>query len=126
MAEFTAKAVGDRISLSISDDNGRTATIEANTHSIFDILQAIYHELRELPVNPSNPIPGQKPVMRSIQPSFQIGASSSTGDVVLVIRPDPLPPMEFYFDDERLQKLIEGLNIAAAIPRHLRTNKTPQ
>jgi hypothetical protein len=39
------------------------------------------------------------------------------GGVVLAIRPDPLPPLEFEFNAESLTKLIADLRKAAAIPR---------
>jgi hypothetical protein len=125
MAEFRAKAEGDRIALALSDDSGATTTIHVDAHQAFAILALIRKEIAALPGDPEAELWGQKPVLTADQPSFQIGITDA-GNTALVIRPDPLPPMEFYFDDARLEKLISDLRSAAAMPKSLKKLSTKQ
>jgi hypothetical protein len=125
MAEFEARTVGDRVELALSDDSGKTTTFLADRYQIFAILVLLTDAIRSLPGDSGDELHGQHPVMRASDPSFHVGVSPN-GEAVLVIRPDPLPPIEFYFSADRLNKMIADLKDVAAIPEHSRSHKKPQ
>lgn len=115
MAEFSVKPIGDYIELTIRDDNGQSASVQIDHHGSFAVILSIVQALRALPFDREAQIHGQQPVLTSKDPSFQVGVTPN-GGIMLAIRPDPFPPLEFEFDAQVVAKLINDLRIAANIP----------
>ena len=77
---------------------------------------SVAQALNALPLSDRDiPLVGQKAFFRSTNPSFQVGPAS-TGNVILALKPEPLPMMEFEFDAETVAKLIAALNKASTLP----------
>jgi hypothetical protein len=108
---------GSHVALEISGANGASASLELDRHQAFALIVSIAQVISALPTDPITPLHLQRPVLRSKHPSFQVGIAAD-GDVVLAIKPDPFPSMEFEFEAQGLSKLIADLRAAAIVPAH--------
>jgi hypothetical protein len=115
MAEISMKPAGDHIEVTIRDDNGQSASAQIDRHQSFAMILSIVQVLGKLPLDREAPLHGQQPVLTLKNPSFQIGVTPN-GGIMLAIRPDPFPPLEFEFDAQLVAKLIDDLRIAANVP----------
>jgi hypothetical protein len=105
----------DRVLLELSDANGEPVSVEMDRHQAFALMGMIAQGVNALPADPAAPLHRQQAVLKSTNPSFQVGIAGG-GEIVLAIMPAPFPPMEFRFDAEALTKLIEDLRKAANVP----------
>jgi hypothetical protein len=105
----------DRVLLELSDANGAAASVRLDRHEAFAMMAAIAQGVNGLPADPAAPLHLQHPVLKSKNPSFQVGIAND-GDVVLAIMPAPFPSLEFEFDPQALTKLIADLRKAANVP----------
>ncbi len=115
MAEILVTPAGNHIALTIRDDNDQSLSAQADRHESFAVILSIVQALRALPFDREASIHGQQPVLTSKNPPFQVGVTPN-GGIMLAIRPDPFPPLEFEFDAQSCAKLINDLRIAANIP----------
>ena len=113
---LSVKPSGENVVLELQDASGRAISVELDRYEAFAALSLIARAMNALPSNRRAPLHGQKPVLKSKDPSFQVGVVPG-GGVVLAIRPDPLPPLEFEFDTEALATLIADLRKAATTHR---------
>jgi hypothetical protein len=107
----------DRILLEMSDANGRTVSLDLDRHQAFALMGSIAQGVNSLPGDPAAPLHLQQAVLKSLNPSFQVGIAGD-GNVVLAIMPAPFPAIEFMFDPQALTKLIADLRKAASVPSH--------
>jgi hypothetical protein len=116
-ARLSARCSGEKVALELLDASGEVIPLlELDRYEAFEALSSLAQAMSALPSDRTAPIHIQRPVLKSREPSFQVGVMPR-GGVVLAIRPDPLPPLEFEFNAESLTKLIADLRKAAAIPR---------
>ena len=105
----------DRVLLELSDANGAAAFVRLDRREAFALMAAIAQGVNVLPADSAAPLRLQRPVLRSSNPSFQVGIADE-GNVVLAIMPAPFPSFEFQFDAQALTKLIADLRKAANVP----------
>ncbi len=82
----------DRVLLELSDANGASASVRLDRHEAFALIAAIAKRVNGLPADPAAPLHLQHPVLKSINPSFQVGIADE-GNVVLGIVPAPFPSL---------------------------------
>ena len=116
---FAARCIGDRCVLELRDSKakgGPVASLELDRDGAFAALLSVAQALNALPLSDRDiPLVGQKAFFRSTDPSFQVGLTS-TGKVILALKPEPLPMIEFEFDAETVAKLIAALIKASTLP----------
>lgn len=115
MAEISMKPTDDHIEVTIRDDNGQSASAQIDRHQSFAVILSIVQVLGKLPLDREASLHGQQPVLTLKNPFFQVGVTPN-GGIMLAIRPDPFPPLEFEFDAQLVAKLINDLRTAATIP----------
>lgn len=114
------------VALEISDANGASASAELDRHQAFALIASIAQAINALPIDPTIPLHLQQAVLKSKHPSFQVGIAAN-GDVVLAIKPDPFPSLEFEFEAQGLSKLIASTAIPTTIRRQPRDGQhSPQ
>ena len=106
--QLSATANGDHVALEISDASGKSASLQLDRRQAFLVIESIVQAIQALPADPTIPIHLQRAVLKSKHPSFQVGIAAD-GDVILAIKPDPFPPLEFEFETQGLDKLIADL-----------------
>jgi hypothetical protein len=117
MIRIEVDAVGAGIELQLSDENG-TALFRLNTREVTILLLKVCEAIRSIPSDPTAPLGVEAPVLIA-WPSFQVGTTPQ-GELAVMVRPDPLPPMELRMSDEGARNLIEGLSNGLAMPRQPR------
>jgi hypothetical protein len=115
--QLSATANGDHVALEISDASGKSASLQLDRRQAFLVIESIVQAIQALPTDPTIPIHLQRAVLKSKHPSFQVGIAAD-GDVILAIKPDPFPSLEFEFEAQGLSKLIADLRAAANVPSH--------
>jgi hypothetical protein len=116
MIRIEVDAVGAGIELRLSDENG-TALFRLNTREVTILLLKVCEAIRSIPSDPTAPLGVEAPVLIA-WPSFQVGTTPR--ELAVMVRPDPLPPMELRMSDEGARNLIEGLSKGLAMPRQPR------
>jgi hypothetical protein len=112
----SVRSAGETVEIAIEDANlARTVTAPLDRYQGFELLAALAKALNELPADQTAPLHLQQPCLRSKNPIFQVGLRG-TGEIVLSIRPDPIPPIEFDFNVEGASELIVALRKALVIP----------
>jgi hypothetical protein len=114
MTRIEADAVGAGIELRLSDENG-TALFRLNTREVTILLLKVCEAIRSIPRDPTAPLGVEGPILIA-WPSFQVGVTPQ-GELAVMVRPDPLPPMELRMSDEGARNLIEGLTRGLTMPR---------
>jgi hypothetical protein len=117
MAQIEADAVGSDIELRLSDETG-DATFRLDTHAVTELLLKLCQAIRSIPGDPTAPLGIESPVLIA-WPSVQVGITPE-GELALMVRPDPLPPMELRMSDAIARIVIEGLSKGLAMPRQPR------
>jgi hypothetical protein len=117
----TVRTAGEIVEIVIEDASlDGTITVPCDRHLGFGMLAALANSLSELPGDPTAPLHLQQPCLRSKHPTFQVGLRN-TGEIVLAIRPDPIPPFEFDFSVEGASELVAALRKALVTPAHSAT-----
>ena len=99
------------------------ASLELDRDGAFAALLSVAQALNALPLSDRDiPLVGQKAFFRSTKPSFQVGLASR-GNVILGVKPEPLPMIEFEFDAETVAKLLRPLTRLARCPAAVRPAK---
>jgi hypothetical protein len=117
MIQIEAAGVGSDIELRLSDENGN-ALFRLNTREVTILLLKVCEALRSISCDPTAPLGVEGPILIA-WPSFQVGVTPQ-GELAVMVRPDPLPPMELRMSDEGARNLIEGLSKGLTMPRQPR------
>jgi hypothetical protein len=117
MIQIEADAVGSDIELQLSDET-RNAQFRLDTREVTYLLLKLCQAIRSIPSDPTAPLGVKAPVLIA-WPSFQVGTTPQ-GELAIMVRPDPLPPMELRMSDEGARNLIEGLSKGLTMPRQPR------
>jgi hypothetical protein len=117
MIQIEADAVGSDIELRLSDET-RNAQFRLDTREVTYLLLKLCQAIRSIPSDPTAPLGVEAPVLIA-WPSFQVGTTPQ-GELAVMARPDPLPPMELRMSDEGARDLIEGPSKGLTMPRQPR------
>jgi hypothetical protein len=120
MTEIEVDVVGSDVQLRLSDEIAN-ALFHLNTHDVTNLLLQLFQAIRSIPSDPTAPLGRESPILVA-WPSFQVGVTPE-GELAVMVRPDPLPPMEFRFTDEGARDLINGLSKGLTMPRQSRPAK---
>ena len=113
----TATTQNNLVLLEIEGANGTTVSVEMSGHQAAALILSLGQAVKSLPSDPIVPLHLQAAVLKATDPSFQVGLAPS-GNVLLAIKPEPFPVLEFEFEAQSLSKLISDLRAAATIPTH--------
>ena len=113
----TATTQNNLVLLEIEGANERTVSVELSAHQAAALILSLGQAVKSLPSDPIVPLHLQAAVLKATDPSFQVGLAPS-GNVLLAIKPEPFPVLEFEFEAQSLSKLISDLRAAATIPTH--------
>jgi hypothetical protein len=113
---ISATAQNGVVLIQIEDTNRPKVVVELDRHQAFAVAISICQAINALPSDLAVPLPLQKAVLRTKNPSFQVGIAPS-GNALLALKPGPFPPLEFEFEAEDLTKLIADLRTAANVPQ---------
>jgi hypothetical protein len=120
MTRIEADAVGSDIELRLSDETG-DALFRLDTHEVTHLLLKLCQAIRSIPGDPTAPLGIESPTLIA-WPSVQVGITPE-GELALIVRPDPLPPMELRMSDEIARIVIDGLSRGLEMPRPPRPSK---
>lgn len=120
MTQFEVAASGSEIELHLWDEKERVFRL--TRHEVAALLLRLTEAIRLLPSDPTKPLRIEGPFLIVSYPSFQLGTTPA-GELALMVRPDPLPPMEIRFSDDGARKLIEDLSEGLKMVRQPRPTK---
>jgi hypothetical protein len=116
MDRLSIRSDGEHVVLELLDANGTaTVAVELDCRAAFAAITALAQAASALPPSQTTPLHQSAPVLKSRDPSFAVGVTTS-GTVVLALRPAPFPSMEFEFPREAADKLIADLRKATGLP----------
>ena len=117
MTQFEVTPSGSEIELRLWDEKERIFRL--TRHEVAVLLLRLTEAIQSLHSDPTKPLGIEGPFLIVSYPSFQLGTTPS-GELALMVRPDPLPPMEIRFSDDGARKLIEDLSEGLKMARQPR------
>ena len=120
MSQMEVHASGEDVAFEIEDAHGNPARFQLGRHQTAMLILRAHEEMRNLP-----PLQGelhqetQPPFLRG-RPAIMELAIAESGDIVLALRLDPFPTIQYLIDDHIASILASDLAQIIATPRGMR------
>ena len=118
MAKASVRVDEGKLLLVLSDETGQVGTYRFDATELSRLILEFFEAVKALPADAAALGLGSG-VGFVAWPSAQVGVAPS-GDVSIIFRVEPLPPMEFRFSDEGAKIIQESIETALSAPKESR------